>query len=121
MQAKKCSNRNLLIRAAAYDIVRASLVVPVQEMKRITQEHAVAKNIKLGSSEVQQESRSNPDSSRGLYVTAELRAKARAATDLKLAYQHLGGKVANLPNGKKETYVSLLTMNKTIRTIVPQL
>eukprot|EP00545_Synedropsis_sp_CCMP1620_P002775 CAMPEP_0119009844 /NCGR_PEP_ID=MMETSP1176-20130426/4633_1 /TAXON_ID=265551 /ORGANISM="Synedropsis recta cf, Strain CCMP1620" /LENGTH=491 /DNA_ID=CAMNT_0006962423 /DNA_START=277 /DNA_END=1750 /DNA_ORIENTATION=+ len=109
MQAKKCSNRNLLIRAAAYDIVRASLVVPVQEMKRITQEHAVAKNIKLGSSEVQQESRSNPDSSRGLYVTAELRAKARAATDLKLAYQYLGGKVANLPNGKKETYVSLLT------------
>lgn len=34
------------------------------------------------------------------------------ATDLKLAYQHIGGKIGNLPNGKKETYVSLLKMNK---------
>jgi hypothetical protein len=142
-------------------------------MKRITHEHAAAKNIKIGSSEVQQESRMNPDSSRGLYVTAELRAKARAvqeakdkkkmleqsrkvdndvkqkelakkkeeafnrlqstikqslflkegldkhtpATDLKLAYQHLGGKVANLPNGKKETFVSLLEESEITRSI----
>ena len=173
MHARQCSSRNLVIRAAAYDIVRASLVVPVQEMKRITHEHAAAKNIKIGSSEVQQETRMNPDSSRGLYVTAELRAKARAvqeakakrkaldqsrkvdndakqrelatkkqgafnrlrftieqslslkeglfkhtpATDLKLAYQHVGGKVANLPNGKKETFISLLENNDAMRTI----
>ena len=151
-----------------YDVIRTAVVVPVQEMKRITHEHSVAKNIKLGSSEVQQVSRSNPDSSSGLYVTSELRAKARAvqdakakkkeldrfrkvendskqreiarkkvdafnrlqktikqfplleeglnkhvpATDLKLAYQHLGGKIGNLPNGKKETYVSLLKINE---------
>lgn len=173
LHAKQCTSRNLVIRAAAYDIVRASLVVPVQEMKRITHEHAAAKNIRIGSSEVQQETRMNPDSSRGLYVTTELRAKARAvqeakekkkaldksrkvdndvkqrelatkkqeafdrlrftieqslslrsglckhspATDLKLVYQHVGGKVANLPNGKRETFISLLESSDNMRAI----
>ena len=39
------------------------------------------------------------------------------ATDLKLAYQYLGGKVANLPNGKRDTFISLLENNDTMKTI----
>lgn len=65
----------------AYDVIHITVVVPVQETKRIAHKHSVAKNIKLGSSEFQQVSRLNPDSSRGLYVTSELQAKARAVQD----------------------------------------
>ena len=153
-----------MIRAAAYDVVRTSLVVPVQEMKSIQLGHQRAKEIKLGKSVVDPESRMNPDSSAGLFVNAALRVQARMVEaakarkkaldkankaetakknllhintkqeafdrvknsimtgddrhrslndhtpsgDLKLTYQHLGGVVSQLPNGRKETFVALL-------------
>jgi hypothetical protein len=133
-------------------------------MKSIQLGHQRAKEIKLGKSVVDPESRMNPDSSAGLFVNAALRVQARMVEaakarkkaldkankaetakknllhintkqeafdrvknsimtgddrhrslndhtpsgDLKLTYQHLGGVVSQLPNGRKETFVALL-------------
>jgi hypothetical protein len=77
-RAKKNPNRNLLIRQVAYDIVNRTLILPQQEMKRIVQEHAAARGIKIGSAIVTEASRMNPDSAMGLYSTDQLRAQARS-------------------------------------------
>jgi hypothetical protein len=34
------------------------------------------------------------------------------AGDLKLSYQHLGGKTTNLPDGKRETFIKLLLVEE---------
>ena len=173
MKAQGKSDRNLLIRSVAYDVVSRSLIVPVQEMKRIVQEHSAAKSIKIGSTVLTEESRQNPDTSSGHHVTDALRAQARAvqdaknkkkvmdeakkkinaekqtglaqaklkafervkesigksmslaealsshqpAGDLKLAYQHLGFKISNLPDGKKETFATVLGADPTLQSI----
>ena len=123
-----------------------------------------AKELKVGSLAIPKESRMNPDTSRGLYVNAGVRAQARSiqllkdkkseedklkrieitkknadilrkreeaytkltidmnrsvspiedvlstmtTESLKLAYQHLGGVISKLPNGRKETYISVI-------------
>ena len=169
LKASADTSRNVLIRSVAYDFMQKTLLLPSQEIKRVQQEHAKAKSIKVGKMELE-DSRTNPDTSRGLYCNAELRARARAiqnakdkkaamdllkknestkknaklmekkkeafeevmkalverqgskaeilssfSTDkLKLTYQHLGGKVSHLPNGKNETYVVLLLANETV-------
>jgi hypothetical protein len=81
IKAKGACDRNLLIRSVAYEVVNRSLIVPVQEMKRIVQEHSAAKIIKLGSTALTEETRRNPDSSSGHHVTEALRAQARAVQD----------------------------------------
>ena len=83
IRAKSSSSRNLLIRAAAYDAVYQSVVIPAQELKDIQKEIEGAKLIKLGAAADVRESRMNPDSSSGLYVTAKLRAAARRVATLK--------------------------------------
>jgi hypothetical protein len=173
IKAQGKSDRNLLIRSVAYDVVSRSLIVPVQEMKRIVQEHSQAKSIKLGSTILTEQTRQNPDTSSGHHVTDALRAQARAvqdaknqkkvmdeakkkvnaekqtglaqaklkafervkqsigkslslaealrshqpAGDLKLAYQHLGFKISNLPDGKKETFATVLGADPTLQSI----
>jgi hypothetical protein len=173
IKAQGKSDRNLLIRSVAYDVVSRSLIVPVQEMKRIVQEHSQAKSIKLGSTVLTEQTRQNPDTSSGHHVTDALRAQARAvqdakkkkkamdetkkkasaekqtelaqaklkaytrvgdsirkslslaealrshqpAGDLKLAYQHLGFKISNLPDGKKETFATVLGADPTLQSI----
>lgn len=83
IRAKSSSSRNLLICAAAYDAVYQSVVIPAQELKDIQKEIEGAKLIKLGAAADVRESRMNPDSSSGLYVTDKLRAAARRVATLK--------------------------------------
>jgi hypothetical protein len=82
-QAQQDSSRNLLIRSVAFDVINRTLIVPVQEMKRVVQEQNAAKGIKLGASSIPTESRQNPDSSYGIYCNDELRARARRVTNAK--------------------------------------
>ena len=83
LQAENSTSRNLLLRAAAYDIINKTVVIPAQELKDIQLEINNAKAITLGSYADPRESRMNPDSSSGLYVTAEYRAAARRVATLK--------------------------------------
>jgi hypothetical protein len=173
LNAKSDTSRNLLIRAACYDIVNKTMVIPVQELKAMLQDQNKAKDTKLGSLAVETQSRENPDTSRGLFVTRAILGQAKLvqeakqqkktldlakkeinivkiselttkksealarltltilksaslfegfkshnpAGDLKLAYQLLGGKVSNLPDGKRETFVKLLLVEEKIISI----
>jgi hypothetical protein len=173
LRAKCETSRNLVIRSVCFDIVNRTMVVPVQELKAVLQEQTKAKETKLGSLSVDTQSRENPDTSRGLYVTAAILRQAKLvqeakqqkkehdeakkeinnakktglainraealfrltatilksdslmdglknhnpAGDLKLVYQHLGGKVSILPDGKRETFVKLLLVEEDIISI----
>jgi hypothetical protein len=150
LTAKSDTSRNLLIRAACFDIVNKTMVVPVQELKSLIYEQTKAKETKLGSLTVDTQSGENPDTSRGLYVTRAILGQAKLvqqakqqkketdeakkeinmakmteltlknhnpAGDLKLVYQHLGGKVSNLPDGKRGTFIKLLLVKEEIRSI----
>jgi hypothetical protein len=173
LKAKSDTSRNLLIRAACFDIVNKTMVVPVQELKAVLQEQSKAKETKIGPLTVEKQSRENPNTSRGLFVTRAILGQAKLvqeakqqkkeideakkeiniakntelatkklealcrltvtilksastmdglknhnpAGDLKLAYQHLGGKVTNLPDGKRETFVKLLLVEEDIISI----
>ena len=61
-------SRNILIRAAAYDIVRKQTVLPLQEMKRETM--MIPKKRKLKLSNEDAKTRRNPNSTLGIYLTA---------------------------------------------------
>ena len=161
LKARGNTSRNLIIRSAAYDIINRSTVIPAQKIKDVMQELNRAKKVKIPN-DIPKPSRMNPDSSSGLYVTAELRLSARAVSrnkdnfntekaakrietdmknakkmkerkdsydrllatifktkgnistgiakhnntpDIKNVYQHLGGKLSDLPNGKRHTIV----------------
>ena len=79
MRAKEDTSRNMMVRSVAYKFMQTLLLVPAQEMKTIVQEHTAAKGIKVGSLAIPLEDRrSNPDTSRGLYINASVRAQARA-------------------------------------------
>jgi hypothetical protein len=80
-RAQQDSSRKLLIWSEAFDVINCTLIVPVQEMKRVVQELNAAKGIKLGASSIPTESRQNPDSSYGVYCNDELRARARRSHD----------------------------------------
>lgn len=75
---EKYTSRNLLIRLVAYDIMNRSLLLLSQKIKRELQEHAKAKSIKIGTIDVQKNTRMNPDSSYGVFNTAKVCARARA-------------------------------------------
>ena len=83
LSANKNSSRNLLIRSVAFDSINKSLVLPAQEFKDIQQEIANARKLKIGPSTVSKHTRQNPDSSTGLCLTSELRAKARIVSNNK--------------------------------------
>jgi hypothetical protein len=158
LKAKSDTSRNLVIWAACFDVVNRTMVVPVQELKAVLQDQLKAKETKVGSSAVETQSRENPDSSRGLFVTRAVLEQAKLvqeaklqkkvndeakkeinmakntelatkksealsgltvttlkspslmdalkdhnpAGDLKLSYQHLGGKTTNLPTRREE-------------------
>ena len=84
IRADNSTSRNLLICAAAYNVVYKSVVVPAQELKDIHTKINNSKGIKLGSYAHPHESRMNPDTSSGLYVTAEYRVAARRVQNLKV-------------------------------------
>ena len=63
----------------------ASLVFLSQDVKRITQDHTTAKNMRVGSIAIpEEERRSNQDSSCGLYINNKVRARSRAAHNAKM-------------------------------------
>jgi hypothetical protein len=158
LKAKSDTSRNLVIWAACFDVVNRTMVVPVQELKAVLQDQLKAKETKVGFLAVETQSRENPDSSRGLFVTRAVLEQAKLvqeaklqkkvndeakkeinmakntelatkksealsrltvtllkspllmdalkdhnpAGDLKLSYQHLGGKTTNLPARREE-------------------
>ena len=60
-------------------------------MKAILHDHDIAKSIKVGSIViVEEETRSNSDSSCGLYVTKEVRTRARLVQNAKLKKAEIG-------------------------------
>ena len=83
LQAENSTSRNLLLCAAAYDIINKTVVIPAQQLKDIQLEINKAKTIKLGLYANPRESQMNPDTSSGLFVTTEYRAAMRRVTTLK--------------------------------------
>ena len=83
LKARSNTSQNLLIRAAAYDAVHKSVVVPAQELKDVQQEISNLKTIQIEDLKVQRESRMNPDSTAGLAPSAEMRLQARRMEELK--------------------------------------
>ena len=79
----KNSNRNLLLRSVAFDAINKSLVIPAQEFKDIQQQISNARKLKICSATISEFTRQNPDSSTGLYLNSELRAKARIVSNAK--------------------------------------
>ncbi len=77
LKAKSDTSRNLVIWAACFDVVNRTMVVPVQELKAVLQDQLKAKETKVGSSAVETQSRENPDSSRGLFVTRAVLEQAK--------------------------------------------
>ena len=60
--------RNILLRAAAYDTVRRRTILPLQEMKRETM--MILKNLKVKLANEDTNTRGNPNSKSGIYLTA---------------------------------------------------
>ena len=77
----KNSNRNLLLRSVAFDAINKSLVIPAQEFKDIQQQISNARKLKICPSTISDFTRQNPDSSTGLCLNSELRAKARIVSN----------------------------------------
>ena len=61
--------RNILLRAAVYDIVRKRTVLPLQEMKRENKIIHQQKKVELADEDAN--TRSNPNSTSGIYLTAD--------------------------------------------------
>ena len=89
------------------------MLLPLQEIKRIQQEHLAAKDTKVGKIVIPYEQRrQNPDTSRGLYVNAATRAQARAvqrAKERKLELDSISRektlqKTANAKKKRMEAY-----------------
>jgi len=76
LQIRSDSTRNLVIRAAAYDIVNFTTTVPAQKLKDTMIEINNAKQVKVPA-DIPAETRTNPDSLTGLYVYVELRQPVR--------------------------------------------
>ena len=62
-------------------------MLPSQEIEQINQEYIIAKNVKVGSSAVTEQSHMNPDTSHGARVLVEICAKARVVQKSKLLKQ----------------------------------
>lgn len=72
-----------MIRSVSNNILNKTLLFPSHKIKQISQEHLLAKTVKIGISAVSKESRMNPDTSYGAHVTIEIQAKARAGQQAK--------------------------------------
>ena len=68
-------SRNILLRAAAYDTVRKRTVLPLQEMKRETMMILKKRKVKLANEDAN--TRRNPNSTSGIYLTAVKVAQCR--------------------------------------------
>ena len=68
-------SRNILLRAAAYDTVQKRTVIPLQEMKRETMMIHHQKKVKLADEDTN--TRSNLNSTSGIYLTAAKVAQCR--------------------------------------------
>ena len=53
---------NLLICSVAYDVLNKTLLLPSQDIKKVHQEHAEVKAVKIGTMVLPNTSRLNPDS-----------------------------------------------------------
>lgn len=60
---------DLLIQSACFDLVKNTMVVPIQELKSVMQKQKQVKETKIGSMMVDTQSCQNPDTSHGLYAT----------------------------------------------------
>lgn len=69
------ADRNIVIRSAVNEILTKSLVIPVQELKREQSLHSTAAKAKFDPT-VSKESRQNPDTSAGQYVSGAILQKA---------------------------------------------
>ena len=67
--------RNIILQAAVYDTVQKRTVLPLQEMKRETMMILKKKRIKLENEDAN--TRGNPDSTSGIYLTAVKVAQCR--------------------------------------------
>ena len=68
-------SRNILLRAAVHDTVRKRTVLPLQEMKRETMMIHQQKKVKLADEDAN--TRINPNSTSGIYLTADKVAQCR--------------------------------------------
>ena len=68
-------SRNILLRATAYDTVRKRTVFPLQEMKRENMMIHQQKKVKLAYEDAN--TRSNPNSTSGVYLTVAKVAQYR--------------------------------------------
>ena len=84
LRAKGHNSRNLLIRSAAYDFLNKTLLLPSQEIKKVHQEYLDVKSTKVGSMNIRAEDRrTNPDTSRGLWVNLRVLVQASAVHEAK--------------------------------------
>ena len=120
IKTKEDSSRNLLIQSVAFEFLNTSLLLPSQEIKRIQQEHATAKSQKIGSMALNKDSQMNPDTLRGLYVNAAVRAQAtlvQESKDLKEKEDkekkvETQKKNVKLKKKEKDAWVDLLNTHK---------
>ena len=77
MQCQKNVSRNIIIQSAAYDAVYETLVIPAQKLKDVQQEIANLRQIKITKQMNPLETRMNPDSTSGIFVSGEARAHTR--------------------------------------------
>ena len=118
IKAKSSDSRNLLIRTVAYDFMKTSLLLPSQEIKRVQQEHANARKVKVGTMALPKNSRTNPDTSRGLFVNGAVRAKARMVQSLKDKKEEEDKhkkevnqkKMVDVKRKREEAFTNVLTM-----------
>ena len=65
------ASRNLLIRAAAYETMRAWTVLPLHQNKTVKKEMKRRRMVRINNTPVDENvSRLNPDSSSGIYMSA---------------------------------------------------
>jgi hypothetical protein len=84
LRAKLDTTCNLLIWAACHDVVNKTMGFPVQESEKALPEQSKSKETKLGSLTVEKQSRENPDTSRGLFVTRAILQQAKLVQQAKL-------------------------------------
>lgn len=79
IRAKQGENadRNLVVRSAVNEIVNRVVVKPAQEVAKEFEMHKASAKTSLGPAEVSEQSRMNPDTSKGLYVTDAILAQAQ--------------------------------------------
>ena len=78
----KHADRNIVIRSAVHDILTKTLIKPVQELKKEQADHALAAKAKFDPT-VDKESRMNPDTSAGLFVSGAILHRTKRVQELR--------------------------------------